>query len=68
MGDKLNMDVTCFFDDFHGDTNLSLIYGGPEQSPTPEVRNIITLTQQALYTAISICKPGVKFNHIGQVL
>ena len=29
LGDKLNMDVTCFFDDFHGDTNLSMIYGHP---------------------------------------
>ena len=69
LGDKLNMDVTCFFDDFHGDTNLSLIYGAPAETPaSPEQVRIIDLTQQALYKAISICKPGVKFNEIGKTL
>ena len=33
-GDKINMDVTVYYDGYHGDTNLSLIYGGPDQSPT----------------------------------
>ena len=28
VGDKVNMDVTAYFDGYHGDTNLSLIYGG----------------------------------------
>lgn len=35
LGDKVNMDVTAYFDGFHGDTNLSLIYGGESKSPTP---------------------------------
>lgn len=59
------MDVTVYYDGYHGDTNLSLIYGGADEAPTPSVKNIISLTQQALYEAISICKPGVKFNEIG---
>ena len=50
---------------FHGDTNLSIVYGGPEQSLTPDLPKIVTLTQKALYEAISICKPGLAFNKIG---
>lgn len=65
IGDKINLDVTAYFDGFHGDTNLTVIYGGPDKAPTQEVRNIVTLTQKALYNAIGVCKPGTKFNEIG---
>ena len=68
VGDKINMDVTVFFDGYHGDTNLSLIYGGSENAPSKEVKDIIGITQQALYNAISICKPGVGFNQIGLLI
>ena len=59
------MDVTAYFDGFHGDTNLTLIYGGENKSLTKELSKIKKITQEALYEAISICKPGVPFNKIG---
>lgn len=62
------MDVTAYFDGFHGDTNLTMIYGGEEKAPTPEIKNIMTIAQKALYKAISVCKPGVKFNEIGKTI
>lgn len=62
IGDKINLDVTAYYDGYHGDTNLTVIYGGPEKAPTPEVKNIVALTQKALYNALTICKPGTKFN------
>lgn len=68
IGDKINLDVTAYLDGFHGDTNLTVIYGGLDKAPTPEVRNIVTLTQKALYKALTVCKPGVKFNQVGKVL
>ena len=33
-GDKINMDVTVFYDGYHGDANLSLIYGGLDSAST----------------------------------
>ena len=62
LGDKINLDVTAYLDGFHGDTNLTVIYGGPGKAPTRDVRDIVPLTQRALYKALSICKPGAKFN------
>lgn len=62
IGDKINLDVTVYFDGFHGDTNLTVIYGGLQKAPTPQVKNIVTLTQKALYKAISVCNPGTYFN------
>jgi methionine aminopeptidase len=35
IGDKINLDVTVYFDGFHGDTNLTVIYGGLDKAPTP---------------------------------
>lgn len=34
-GDKINIDVTAYYDGHHGDTNLTLVYGGEEAAPTP---------------------------------
>lgn len=68
LGDKINLDVTVYFDGFHGDTNLTVIYGGLEKAPTPDVARIVPLTQQALYQAIGVCKPGVKFNEVGKTI
>jgi methionyl aminopeptidase len=62
------LDVCIYFDGFHGDTNLTLIYGGLDQAPTTEVRNILSLCQDGLYHAISVCKPGVPFIEIGRTL
>lgn len=28
------MDVTIYFDGYHGDTNLTVIYGGFDKAPT----------------------------------
>jgi methionyl aminopeptidase len=58
LGDKVNLDVCIYFDGFHGDTNLTLIYGGLDKAPTMEVRSILSLCQQGLYKAIGVCKPG----------
>jgi methionyl aminopeptidase len=64
-GDKINIDVTVFYDGYHGDNNLTVFYGESEHEP---VRRIAQLAQEALYKAISICKPGTPFNNIGKLL
>jgi methionine aminopeptidase len=35
LGDKINLDVTVYLNGFHGDTNLTVIYGGFDKAPTP---------------------------------
>lgn len=54
-GDKINIDVTVYHDGYHGDNNLTLIYGTSKHQP---VTDIVHLAQQALYKAIAICAPG----------
>ena len=55
-GDKINIDVTIYHDGYHGDNNLTVFYGPPKHD---DIKRIADLAQQALYKAISICKPGI---------
>jgi methionyl aminopeptidase len=57
-GDKINIDVTIYNDGYHGDNNLTVFYGQPKHE---DIARVAYLAQQALYKAISICKPGIVF-------
>jgi len=58
-GDKLNIDVSIYYDGYHGDNNLTLFFGTPSHIIKQTVVNV---TQEALYAAISVCGPGVPFS------
>ena len=47
--------MTIYHDGYHGDNNLTVFYGPPKHE---DIKRIADLAQQALYKAISICKPG----------
>jgi methionyl aminopeptidase len=59
FGDKINIDITAFIDGYHGDNNLTVFYGKPEHEIQEKV---VEVTQQALYEAIAICRPGAYLN------
>ncbi|SUZ81819.1 uncharacterized protein METZ01_LOCUS34673 [marine metagenome] len=63
-GDILNIDVTVIKDGFHGDTSKMFCIGKvPEHA-----KRLIRITQECLYKAIGIVRPGIKLGDIGHVI
>jgi methionyl aminopeptidase len=63
-GDIMNIDVTVIKDGFHGDTS-KMFFVGKKQ---PHAERLVSITQECLYKAIAICKPGIKLGDIGYVI
>lgn len=63
-GDSVNIDVTVIKDGYHGDTSKMFVVG----KPTILAERLIRVTQEALYMAIKIVKPGVRLGDIGHVI
>lgn len=53
-GDIVNIDVTVIKDDFHGDTSKMFIVG----KPTILGERLCRITQESLYLALRMVKPG----------
>ena len=60
-GDILNIDVTVIKDGFHGDTSKMFMVG----SEKPHAKRLINITQECMYEAIKIVKPGARLGDIG---
>jgi methionyl aminopeptidase len=63
-GDILNIDITVIKDGFHGDTSKMFLLG----EVAPHARRLIKVTQECLYKAIEIVKPGIRLGDIGHVI
>ncbi len=63
-GDILNIDVTVIKDGFHGDTSKMFVVG----EATPQANKLIKVTQEALYLAIDMVKPGRRLGDIGYAI
>lgn len=63
-GDILNIDITVIKDGFHGDTSKMFLLG----EVAPHARRLIKVTQDCLYKAIEIVKPGIRLGDIGHVI
>lgn len=63
-GDILNIDVTVIKDGYHGDTSKMYIAG----KPTIAGERLCKATQESLYKAIRIVKPGIRLREIGKVI
>lgn len=64
QGDIVNIDVTLYFQGFHGDLNETFAVG----IVSPEAIRLIECTRRCLQKAIDICGPGVKYRDIGGVI
>ena len=63
-GDIVNIDVTVIKDGFHGDTSKMFCVGD-----TPDhAKRLIRVTQECLYKAIDLVKPGATLGDIGHVI
>lgn len=63
-GDIINIDVTVIYEGFHGDTS-KMFYVGPI---APYADRLCKVTQECLYKAIELVKPGVRLGDIGHVI
>ena len=60
-GDYINVDTTCYYDGYHGDTSGMILVGEVEQ----DIEYLSNVTREALWTAIGLCKPGVPLEDLG---
>ncbi|KAL5490064.1 FMA1_1 [Sanghuangporus weigelae] len=63
-GDIINIDVSLYYDGFHGDLNETYAVGDIDE----ESKKLIRTTRECLDEAIKICKPGALFRDIGKVI
>ena len=63
-GDILNLDVTAYKNNVHGDTNKTLLIGEVDE----ESRLLVERTEESLARAIKAVKPGREINVIGRVI
>ena len=63
-GDIINIDVTVIKDGFHGDTSKMFCIG----EPSILADRLCKVTQECMYKAISIVKPGLHVGDIGAVI
>lgn len=63
-GDILNVDVTTYYKNFHGDTNRTYFIGDVK----PEWRKLVEITYECMMAGISVCKPGARLGDIGAII
>ena len=63
-GDILNIDVTVIKDGWHGDTSKMYLVGKCK----PHNERLVRVTQECLYKAINVVKPGAFLGDIGHVI
>lgn len=61
-GDIVNLDVTCYYNGFHGDLNETLFVGNVDD----EGKQLVQTAYDCLMAAIAEVKPGVRYRDIGQ--
>lgn len=63
-GDIINVDITVIKDGWHGDTSQMFAVG----TAAPHAERLMTITQECLYRALAIVKPGATLGDIGHVI
>ncbi len=60
-GDILNIDITTYYKNFHGDTNKTFLVGNVD----PETKKLVDVAHQCMMTGIEVIKPGAFIGDIG---
>ncbi len=63
-GDIINIDITVIKDGYHGDTSKMFFIG----EPTAPIKRLVDITQESMYKAIALVKPGCRLGDIGEVI
>jgi len=63
-GDIINLDVTCYMNGVHGDTNATFAVGTIDD----ESRHLIEVTRECMWHGINVVRPGVPLYEIGRAI
>ncbi|MXP67214.1 type I methionyl aminopeptidase [Pantoea sp. Aalb] len=63
-GDIVNIDVTVIKDEYYGDTSKMFIVG----QPTFMSKKLCQVTQESLYIALHLIKPGIRLRELGFII
>ncbi|WP_022956514.1 type I methionyl aminopeptidase [Perlucidibaca piscinae] len=63
-GDIINIDVTVIKDGYHGDTSKMFFVG----QPSVLAQRLVKVTQECLYKALALVRPGCRLGDIGHVI
>ena len=63
-GDIVNIDVTVIKDGYHGDTSIMVAVGDVQ----PHAARLVEITQECLYRALEIVRPGARLGDIGHAI
>mmetsp|Transcript_4152 Transcript_4152/g.8533 ORF Transcript_4152/g.8533 Transcript_4152/m.8533 type:complete len:390 (-) Transcript_4152:145-1314(-) len=63
-GDVVNVDVTANLNGYHGDLNETFCVGKVDD----ETKKLVRVALECLEKAIAICKPGVRYREVGEVV
>ena len=63
-GDIINIDVTVLKDGWHGDTSKMFLVGKTQ----PHNERLVKVTQECLYKAIEVVRPGARLGDIGAII
>jgi methionyl aminopeptidase len=63
-GDILNVDVTTYYKNFHGDTNRTYFIGEVD----PAIQKLVRVTYESMMAGIGVCKPGARLGDVGAII
>ncbi|KAI0563378.1 Methionyl aminopeptidase [Gracilaria domingensis] len=63
-GDIINIDVTLYYDGYHGDCSETFLVGNVDERG----RKLVRVTHECLEKAIEICEPDLPVKRIGRVI
>ncbi len=63
-GDIINLDVTCFLDGVHGDTNATFFVGNVSE----EDRRLVRITEECMWLGIEAVRPERPLSDIGKAI
>lgn len=64
-GDIVNLDVSLYYNGMHADLNETYYVG---DQISKEALNTVETARECLKNAIKLCKPGIKFQELGEVI
>lgn len=63
-GDIVNIDVSLYHDGFHSDLNETYLVGDVDETG----RKLVECSRECLAKAIELCRPGVRYREVGDVI
>ena len=63
-GDIVNIDVTCYYNGYHGDCSETFLVGNVDEKG----KQLVKVTYDCWQAAIDYCKPGALYKGIGSII